>query len=260
MRHMHSLLLLILIQTFTFTALAQSAAREFYELKEYCISSPEQEQRLDQFLEQAYLPALHRAGVEQVGVFKPIASAETAGKVIYVLIPFREIEQFVELPGTLEADAQFKEAGQDVLDAAHNQSAYNRITSTLLQAFELMPQMEVPQYDNAPSERIYELRSYEAATEKLYRKKVKMFNEGGEIDIFEDLGFNAVFYAEVLSGDRMPNLMYMTTFTDMESRDQHWDAFRTAPAWKELSAQEEYKNTVSKSDIMLLHPTAYSDI
>ena len=86
-----------------------------------------------------------------------------------------------------------------------------------------------------------------------------MFNEGGEIDIFTGLKFNAVFYGEVLSGSARPNLIYMTTFTDMKSREDHWKAFVATPEWKRLSSMEEYKNTVSNIDRYLLRPTDYSD-
>jgi len=202
---------------------------------------------------------LHRAGIENVGVFKPVDEAEDAGKIIFMLIPFTDLDKLAELPTVLAQDDVFQKSGSDVLATSHDQPAYDRISSTLLKAFELMPQMAVPDFSNSPDERIYELRSYEAASEKLYRRKVEMFNEGGEIKIFEDLGFNAVFYGDVISGDHMPNLMYMTTFTDMDSRDQHWDAFRAAPAWEELKAQEYYANTVSHADTYLLHPTEYSD-
>ena len=49
---------------------------------------------------------------------------------------------------------------------------------------------------------------------------------------FEKLGFNAVFFGDVISGSDMPNLMYMTTFVDRESRDAHWTAFVDSPEWK----------------------------
>ena len=52
-----------------------------------------------------------------------------------------------------------------------------------------------------------------------------MFNEGGEIDLFNKLNFNAVFYGEVLSGSSMPNLMYMTSFENKADRDAHWKSF-----------------------------------
>jgi hypothetical protein len=86
-----------------------------------------------------------------------------------------------------------------------------------------------------------------------------MFNAGGEVTLFDRLQFNSVFYAEVISGSKMPNLMYMTTFSDLESHDAHWDAFRNAPEWLELKDQPKYQNNVSHADIMLLYPTEYSD-
>ena len=108
--------------------------------------------------------------------------------------------------------------------------------------------------------RVYELRSYESASEKIYRKKVEMFNKGGEIKLFERLNFNAVFYGEVLSGPRMPNLMYMTSFENINDRNEHWKSFVADQEWKKLSSMPEYQNTVSKIDIVFLAPTPYSDL
>jgi hypothetical protein len=108
-------------------------------------------------------------------------------------------------------------------------------------------------------DRVYELRSYESPTEHLYRNKVEMFNAGGEVSLFEKLGFNAVFYAEVLSGAHMPNLMYMTTFDDMEIRDELWRQFFDSETWKSLEKDPKYQNNVNHADIYLLYPTAYSD-
>jgi hypothetical protein len=53
--------------------------------------------------------------------------------------------------------------------------------------------------------------------------------------------------------------MYMTTFSDLKSHDEHWKAFGAAEEWKKISGLEEYKNTVSKIYINLLHPASYSD-
>ena len=87
-----------------------------------------------------------------------------------------------------------------------------------------------------------------------------MFNEGGEIDIFDKLNFNAVFYGEVLSGSTMPNLVYMTSFPDRATRDEYWNIFRADPDWAELRVVEYYANTVSKNNTYFLYPTDYSDI
>jgi hypothetical protein len=51
----------------------------------------------------------------------------------------------------------------------------------------------------------------------------------------------------------------MTTFADMKTHDEQWNAFRVTDEWKKLSGMEEYKNTVSKAKPYLLHPTDYSD-
>lgn len=219
-----------------------------------------QERRVDAFLKDAWLPALHRAGIPQAGVFKPVEQDTAAfGKLIYVFIPYTTIDQCIDLEGLLKKDIVYQQAGKDFLDAPYNDPPYNRHESILLKAFSYMPQFRAPDYSNSPSERIYELRSYESATEEKAAKKIHMFNEGGELKLFEGLGFNAVFYGEVLMGSHKPNLMYMTTFSDMPAHDERWQAFRDSPEWKRMSALEEYRNTVSKVNIFLLHPTSYSD-
>ena len=38
-----------------------------------------------------------------------------------------------------------------------------------------------------------------------------------------------MFYASVLAGARMPNLMYMTTFENQAERDAHWKTFGDDP-------------------------------
>jgi len=146
------------------------------------------------------------------------------------------------------------------LNAVYTQPAYKRYESILLKAFELMPEVAAPQLSGSKSERVYELRSYEGYTEKIFKNKVQMFNAGGEIDIFKRLGFNAIFYGEVLYGSRMPNLMYITSFDNKASRDEHWKAFSSDSAWKKLSSLPEYQHNVSKSEISFLTPTDFSDL
>jgi hypothetical protein len=86
-----------------------------------------------------------------------------------------------------------------------------------------------------------------------------MFNKGGEVELFRKLGFNAVFYAQVLAGARMPNLMYMTSFESMQEREAHWNSFRNDPDWKAMSSLSQYKNTVSRSEVILMKATSYSE-
>jgi NIPSNAP len=241
-------------------AYAKPPKREFYEIKIYTLKNKEQEKRVDQFLKDAYIPAMHRMGISQVGVFKPVA-ADTGsfGKLIYVYTPLKSQDQLLSILKNLDADMVFQTAGSDYLNAKYNDAPYARFETMVLQAFSDAPSMILPNLSGPKSERIYELRSYEAHTEKIYQNKVKMFNAGGEVKLFKKLNFNAVFYGEVITGSHMPNLMYMTTFENKADRDQHWKAFSSAPEWTALKTDAQYQNNVSKNTQYFLFPTDYSD-
>jgi hypothetical protein len=244
-------------------AYSSAPKQEFYFIKIYQLKTKEQEEKVDKYLQAAFLPALHRMGISQVGVFKPLGNDTAAIRRVYVLIPIQSMKEFLQLPQQLEKDNQYLSDGKDYLDAVYNEPPYARIETVLLQAFPGMPRLQSPGEalkSAAKSDRVYELRSYEGPTEKLYQNKVQMFNQGDEIGLFKRLGFNAVFYASVLSGSHMPNLMYMTTFENMAARDQHWKAFGSDPYWKKLAAAPEYQHNVSKSEILFLHPAEYSDL
>jgi len=233
--------------------------QEFYQIKIYILKNRTQESKMDKYLKDAYLPALHRAGISKVGVFKPVESDTAYGKRIYVFIPMKAIDQLDKLPTLLEKDQVYKAAGKDFIDAPYNDPPFDRYENVILKAFSHMPRFRAPSFTTPPSERIYELRSYESATEAKALKKIQMFNEGGEIAIFEKIDAKAVFYGQVLAGSQMPRLMYLTTYSDMKSREDHWNAFRNSPDWKTLSAMEEYKNSTSKTKAFLCHPADYSD-
>ncbi|MEZ4810397.1 MAG: NIPSNAP family protein [Allomuricauda sp.] len=233
--------------------------REFYQLKVYSFSSENQIAITDEYLQNAYIPAVKKQGIDKVGVFKFRTHEKDTVQKTYVLLPFKSLDQLLELDHNLNADTEYLNAGSAYIDASHDNAPYARIESILLQAFTDMPHMQVPNLEGPRSERIYELRSYESPTEKFYWNKVDMFNAGGEVKLFDRLGFNAVFYGEVVSGSKMPNLMYMTTHADRVTRDKNWEAFVDSPEWKALTAMPEYENNVSHADILFLYPTEYSD-
>ncbi|NND32461.1 MAG: NIPSNAP family containing protein [Saprospiraceae bacterium] len=232
---------------------------EYYLLKTYHLKSNEQVEKVSNYLEMAYLPAMHSLGFQNIGVFWPIGNDTARSKEIWVFVPSANLVSLLNIEEQLASHDMHLKSGRDYWDTSHDQPAYTRVESSVQRAFHLHPTMAKPKLKSPMKDRIYELRSYEGASEKLYRKKVEMFNEGGEIKIFDDLNFNAVFYSETLVGAHTPNLVYMTTFENMDDRNAHWDAFRSAPAWKKLSAMEEYKNTVSKNNTYLLRPADYSD-
>jgi len=238
---------------------APPAKQMYYEIKIYRLTDPGKAAVTDKYLKEAFIPAMHRAGIATIGVFKPVETDTAYGKMVYVFIPYKNLEQYVKASAVLEKDPLYQQAGKDFLDAPYNDPPFSRYESVLMKAFLFMPQFRVPSFTTPPGERIYELRSYESATEVKATKKIHMFNEGGEMAIFEKIGANAVFYGQVLFGSQKPRLMYMTTYSDMKSQKEHWAAFGAHPDWKALRAKEEYANTVIKPKPYLLHPTEYSD-
>jgi hypothetical protein len=239
---------LVIIILFYCNQVIAAPASEFYKLIIYHFSTASQEKMLDNFIVQQYLPALHKSGFKQVGVFKPITNDTAINKQILVLVGTTDINTLVNpIQWSLNENSSDKEP------------IYNRYEQFLLKAFKGMPFMKVPTNNELKMERIYELRSYESPTEEKYLNKVHMFNEGGEIKLFNELQFNAVFYADVLFGSKMPNLMYMTSFDNLDSRNQHWKAFGESSTWKKLSTMPFYQNNMSGLHSQLMRSTPYSD-
>ncbi len=234
-------------------------SRQYYQLKVYSFVDADQQVLTDEYLAETWLPAMERFEVGPVGVFKNRPGDDDTVRRTYVLIPYGSLAEWEQSEAMLHVDSVHNETGKSFLQASHEVPPYQRVESILLKAFEEMPTIKPTAVSGPRSERVYELRSYESPTEDLFHRKVDMFNAGGEVALFEKLGFNAVFYSEVISGAHMPNLMYMTTFPNMESREEHWEAFVDAPEWKEMSSLDKYQHTVSHADVMLLYPTEYSD-
>lgn len=231
----------------------------YYQVIIYHLKSDAQIATVDGYLKDAFIPAVHKNGIDKVGVFKPITNDTASDKRIYVFMPMKTIDQIDKIDEAIWKDADHDKNGATYLNTAHNQPAYQRKESMLVKAFEKMPGYAVPNLTGTVAEKIYEFRSYEGATEKLYRSKVDMFNAGGEIALFDRLQFNAVFYGAVLSGAHMPNLVYMTSFNNIAERDAKWKTFSADPEWKTMSSLPKYLNTVSLHEVVLMHATAYSD-
>jgi hypothetical protein len=257
-----SLVVIILLICFTPSYLiagTKKDKREYYQITIYHFKNAEQKQEIDSYLENAWLPALHRLDIKNIGVFTPIANDTVIDKRVFVIIPAKSLQLLTDLPGKLLKDEAFQLAAKNYMDAVYNNPPFTRMETVISYAFPKAPALELPKLNSPKAERVYEFRSYESATEKLFRNKVQMFNEGGEVALFKHLNFNAVFYAEVIAGSSMPNLIYMTSFENMADRDAHWKTFGDAPEWKKLKSDPIYQNNVSKADIILMKAAGYSD-
>ena len=238
---------------------ADKTKREFYQLTIYHFSNSAQEKTLDAYLQKALLPSLHKLNIKNVGVFKNHSNDTLADKTLYVLVPMQSFDDVNDMPLKLSTDKNYQATGADYINAAYTSPPYTRMETILLHAFSLAPKLQLPVLKGPGKERIYEMRSYESATEKIFQNKVRMFNDGDEIGLFKRLNFNATFYGEVVSGGKMPNLMYMTCHENKAARDANWKAFVEDPYWKKLSSMPEYQHNVSHIDISFLYPTDYSD-
>jgi len=253
------LVALFVFATCLFSGLCvQAASQYYYQLKIYHYKSKAQEDRLDAYLQNAYLPAMHKAGIKDVGVFK-VLKPDSVDKKIYVYVAYRTWDALENTDQKLLKDQTYLDAGKDYLDAPYNDPTYTRMETIVLRAFPGAPEPNVPNLTAKKADRIYELRSYESATEKYNASKVKMFNVGDEISIFKKYNFNAMFYGEVIAGSHMPNLMYITTFNGLQDNKDKWKLFFDDEHFKALGKMAEYQKNVSKSESLFLYPTDYSD-
>jgi hypothetical protein len=171
-----------------------------------------------------------------------------------VLAVHKSLESVATSSTKLLEDDEYRKS--DFANSALSDPMYMSYESSLMAAFKGLPKLVVPE----KKKRIFELRIYQSHNHKASKKKIEMFNEGGEIKVFLKTGLQPVFFGETLIGPKMPNLTYMLVFDDMTDRDAKWKVFGDDPEWKKLSGNPEYKDTVSNVTDIILRPTPYSQI
>ncbi len=231
--------------------------RDYYELRAYHLQEGANHDLLDAYLGQAAIPAWNRLGIKLVGAFTEMEAKDAP--TVYVLIPYPSLEAFATASARLNADSEYQRAAAPYRQTPKSKAAFQRIDSWLLLAFAGMPKLELPAYSREKQPRLFELRTYESYSEAKAQKKVEMFN-AGEIDTMREVGLGPIFYGQTLVGRDLPHLMYMTSGENRELHQQHWDAFGKHPVWKQLLADPQYADTVSKATKHFLTPTAYSQI
>lgn len=235
------------------------ASREYYELRLYRLRIGAKQKVFDEFFGKAAIPALNRAGIAPVGVFSVMFGPESP--TMHVLLPCKSLEGLANAWQQVEADPEYQKAGAEFLNAPASDPPFVRMESSFMVAFDGLPKLEIPAGATGNKARIFELRTYESATEKAGRKKVEMFNRG-EISIFRRNALQPVFFGQTLVGSKLPNLTYMLVFDSLEARTANWARFVADPEWKKLSVMPGYTNAESVSNIsnIFLQPAAYSQI
>jgi len=236
----------------SFAIAKEKGQREYYELRRYHTLARPKNRLVGDFLKDVGIAAMNQIGIKPVGVFNVKYGQNKPW--LYVLMVHKSLESVVNVSARLLEDDKFRKS--DFVNTAMSDPMYVRYQSSLMLAFKNMPKLEVPEKKS----RIFELRTYESHSIRAAKKKIEMFNEGGEIAIFKKTSLQPVFFGETIIGPKLPNLTYMLAFDDMADRDKSWGVFGSDSDWKKLRANPEYKDTVSNITDIILQPTDYSQI
>jgi hypothetical protein len=231
---------------------AKDSKQQYFEFRQYHLNVGSKKNMVGDFLREVGIPAMNRIGIGPVGVFNAMYGPNSP--TLYVLMVHKSLNTVVNSASLLMADDEYRKA--DFINTSLSEPGYVRMESSLMLAFKGLPELVVPE----KKPRIFELRTYESHSIKAAKKKIEMFNEGGEIKVFLKTGLQPVFFGETLIGPKMPNLTYMLVFDDLTDRDAKWKVFGGSPEWKKLSNDPEYKDTVSNITDIILRPTSFSQI
>jgi hypothetical protein len=236
--------------------------QEFYQLRKYSLRNGAQTALTQEYFERALIPALNRMGMAPVGAFKVDVGPETP--TYYVLIPSASdsAAALVTLDARLGKDAEYVKAASGFRDAPATAPAFERAERSLLAAFVGWPKLVAPKLvDGKLPKRIFQLRSYESASQVAHTRKIAMFNEA-EVGMFTRTGLTPVFFGDTLIGTRMPSLTYMLTFADTAELTAKWAAFSADAAWKDLAKRPGNTDAEIVSNIsnLYLSPLGCSQI
>ncbi len=248
---MISRLIFFICSIFIFTS--SYAQSEIYELRVYDMKFANPEAVLHDYFKNALIPALNHHGVNNVGAFQE--SGEALPKKIYLLIPYKNIQEYLKVADRLAQDDEFKANASAYWNTTPKKIPFERYESRIIRSSWGFPKLVKPSDDLDQ----FELRIYESYNEDALRRKLKMFNDN-EFEIFENVGLNTVFFGKNISGDQMPSLTYMLAFKNKAEHEKAWSKFGQDPDWQRIANMEEYANTVSDITRVFLRSLPYSQL
>jgi len=219
---------------------------ELYELRTYTLKFRSSPAPLIQYLDEVLEPSMKAIGVNHFMKFNEYGQGEP-GK-IWVLISYPNESIYLEAQKMTSTPA-FMEKSKEYDAMPADKPIFTRFESSLLLAFDGMPQMRKP----VAGAGLFELRIYEGYNEDAVRRKIKMFNDE-ELVLFDKTKLHSVFFGDMISGPYRPALVYMLGFKDMTERDANWKVFLDHPEWKRMVADPKYANTVSNIRKIFLTP------
>ena len=115
--------------------------KELYELRTYEMKFRGNQRLLRKYLTEVYEPALKRAGVNHFMLFQEIGLTDPAK--LWVLISYPDANAYIAAQN-LAGDEVYQKAAADYHALPPEQTIFNRYSSSLLNAFDGLPQMMDP--------------------------------------------------------------------------------------------------------------------
>ncbi len=232
------------------------STRHFVEIRTYTVPNAGKRDLFVKILDNAFIPAMNRQGIKNIGVFVPVEGQEKFANDVFVV---RECQALNAILGvsTLVADKEFMEAAQEIFATDSKNPVFTACDSRLLQCFETLPTLQTPELGEA---RAFEMRLYRSFNIERNAAKIHMFEHGGELALFRELGLNPIFFGEAVFGRMLPNLAYMVGGKSADALAESWKKFGPHPKWHELRDNTMYNDTATEIERVILKPSAGSQI
>ena len=230
------------------TATCDEAKKQIYEWRIFTLTGDGA--TLDDYFKGALIPAYNRCKIS-IGAFQLYKEAEKQQR--YLLFVYPDLQTYNKVRQEVWNDAEYQRAARPFFESSAPDPVYSDFQTYLCEAFDKMPEMRMPD----KSRTLFQYRNYYSPNEEANKRKINMFNVE-EIALFDKVGVNSVCYGEILSGTRMPALIYLTWYKDEDAFNKAWDAFRVHPDWNQMRVKPEYQNTATNNQAILLSPMPYS--
>ena len=176
---------------------APASERQYYELRYFQLRNGVQNT----------MPTAKPAGLGTFGAFNPFIGENSP--FLLLLLTYSSFAEAEHIDERLGAWA-----------------GYIRYERTLLRAFAGKPRLTLPPASKAGH--LFELRTYESNNAATLRQKIEMFN-GGEMQIFQRLGMNPVFFGEALVGQQTAAPDLHAGLRGSRGPRPHVESFRVGP-------------------------------
>lgn len=238
-------------------AAAAGAAPKYFLLEQFYLKNGTQGARMASYMQSGVMPAAKRLGIPApMVVLEALVAAHMPQ--VAVVTPYASVEEMQAARKKRLGDAQWQAALAEWEKG--DEAPYEHYSEVLLEAADYQPALpaELPKQE-AP--RVFELRVYHSPTERQLKALHERF-AGPEIQIFHRCGIRPVLYSSTLVGPAKPNLVYLTPFDSLASREKAWAAFGADAEWVKVRAESIAKHgqISSVSQISLYRAAGYSPL